>query len=158
MSAIEGAAQATPFPRSKTWLAIAAAWAVPGLGHVLLGRTRRGILFGALLLGSFSLGFAHSGRLALYDERQPFLTSLQLVANAGVGPIDLLARLGVYGDAVYRLPRGIQNGVENEYSRIYRERTRSVLSIYGTAYIWTAGLMNLLLLFDVWDIGTGRKS
>ena len=40
---------------------------------------------------------------------------------------------------------------------ILRRRTESGLSIYGTAYLWTAGLMNLLLLFDVWDIGTGRK-
>jgi hypothetical protein len=29
--------------------------------------------------------------------------------------------------------------------------------MYGTAYVWTAGLMNLLLLFDVWDVGRGKK-
>ncbi len=39
---------------------------------------------------------------------------------------------------------------------IFRERARSGVSIYGTAYLWTAGLMNLLLLFDVWDIGRKR--
>jgi len=41
---------------------------------------------------------------------------------------------------------------------ILRHRTESGRSIYGTAYLWTAGLMNLLLLFAVWDIGTGRKT
>ncbi len=28
----------------------------------------------------------------------------------------------------------------------------------GTAYLWTAGLMNLLLLFDIWDIGRRKKA
>jgi len=145
---------ASVFAPATIVLALLAAWALPGLGHFLLGRARRGALFGALLLGSFGIGLAHDGRLALYDERQPFLTTLQIVANAGIGPLDVLARLRCYGDAVYRL----ETGFENEYTRIYRERTRSALSAYGTAYLWTAGLMNLLLLFDVWDIGRGRKA
>jgi hypothetical protein len=28
---------------------------------------------------------------------------------------------------------------------------------YGCAYILTAGLMNLLLMLDAWDIATGKK-
>jgi hypothetical protein len=28
---------------------------------------------------------------------------------------------------------------------------------YGCAYLLTAGLMNLLLMLDAWDIGSGRK-
>lgn len=147
--------QDNPVPR--TLLAVAAGWALPGLGHVLVGRTRRGLLFGALLLGSYGLGLAHEGRLALRDERQPFLSGLQVVANLGIGPIDMLARLQIYGALVYSLPKGVQGGAENKHSRVFRERTRSALSIYGTAYLWTAGLMNLLLLFDIWDIGMARK-
>lgn len=142
----------------RTLLAIAAAWVVPGLGHIVLGSVRRGLVFAAILLGAYGLGLAHDGRLALRDERQPFLSTLQVVANLGIGPADLLARIHVYGDAVYSLPRGIRSGVENEHSRIFRERTRSALSIYGTAYVWTAGLMNLLLLFDVWDLGRARRA
>lgn len=141
----------------RTLLAIVAAWVLPGLGHVLLGRVRRGLLFAAILLGCFGLGLAHDGRLALRDERQPFLSTLQVIANVGIGPADGFARLYVYGALVYALPKGIQGDVENEHSRVFRERTRSALAIYGTAYLWTAGLMNLLLLFDVWDIGMARK-
>lgn len=141
----------------KTLLALVAAWVLPGLGHLLLGRVRRGLLFGGLLLGSFGLGLAHDGRLALRDQRQPVLTSLQVIANVGIGPADLLARLYVYGDPVYSLPTGRGSRGADNPKTIFRERTRSVLSIYGTAYLWTAGLMNLLLLFDVWDIGRGRK-
>jgi hypothetical protein len=142
---------------SRTLLALVAAWAVPGLGHVLLGRIRRGLLFAVILLACLGLGLAHDGRLALRDERQPFLSSLQVIANVGIGPADLLARLYVYEALVYSMPRGIQSGVENPHSRVFRERTRSAVAIYGTAYLWTAGLMNLLLLFDVWDIGMARK-
>jgi hypothetical protein len=142
----------TASERTRTMLAVGAAWLAPGLGHVILGRTRRGLLFATLVLGSFGLGLAHDGRLALRMSNQPFLTGLQVVANLGVGPLDVLARLQVYGEAAYVLP-----AAQSQRSRIFRERTRSALSIYGTAYLWTAGLMNLLLLFDVWDIGRGRK-
>jgi len=141
----------------RTLLALFAGWILPGLGHVLVGRVRRGLLFAAIVLGSYGLGLAHEGRLALRDERQPFLSGLQVVANVGIGPMDMVARLNIYGALVYSLPNGVQGGVENKYSRVFRERTRSALSIYGTAYLWTAGLMNLLLLFDIWDIGMARK-
>ena len=95
--------------------------------------------------------------MALRDQRQPLLTSMQVVANLGIGPADFLARLSVYGESAYNLPAGINNRSRDRLSTIFRDRTRSGLSIYGTAYVWTAGLMNLLLLFDVWDIGMGRK-
>jgi len=47
-------------------------------------------------------------------------------------------------------------GRQEDPRETFRRRARSAVSIYGTAYLWTAGLMNLLLLFDVWDIGRGR--
>jgi hypothetical protein len=147
-----------PATPGKLTLAIAAGWVLPGLGHVLLGRYRRGILFGALILGSFAMGMAHEGRLALRDDRQPFLSLLQVVANAGVGPLDFWARSHVYGEVAYSLPRDTADPRHDARLRILRERTTSVLSIYGTAYLWTAGLMNLLLLFDVFDVGSGRKN
>jgi len=139
-------------------LILAAAWAVPGLGHVLLGRVGRGLLFAGIIWSAFGLGLAHSGRLALKDSRQPILSSLQLVANLGVGPADVAARVGVYGSPVYAFKGRPDARSEDRIERIFRERARSGVSIYGTAYLWTAGLMNLLLLFDVWDIGLKRKS
>jgi len=143
--------------RKRVLIAVVAAWIVPGLGHVLLGRVRRGVLFSALLIGCYGLGLAHDGRLALRDQRQPLLTSMQVVANLGIGPADVFSRLAVYGEVAYKLPPDIGSRSRDRLSQIFRQRTRSALSIYGTAYLWTAGLMNLLLLFDVWDIGNGRK-
>jgi hypothetical protein len=81
------------------------------------------------------------------------LTGLQVVANLGMGPIDPVARLFVYGEVAYSMKGGPDAAQRVE---TFRARERSPLSIYGTAYVWTAGLMNLLLLFDVWDIGRGR--
>jgi len=149
----------SPAP-AVTWrlpAALLAGWVLPGLGHVLLGRIRRGLVFAVLVLGSFALGLAHDGRLALRDGRQPFLSALQVVANIGVGPADALARVSVYGRPVYSLPAGQGDPAYDALLTTLRDRTRSELSIYGTAWLWTAGLMNLLLLFDVWDIGRGRK-
>ena len=137
---------------------VAAAWAVPGLGHILLGRVQRGLLFALLIWGAFGLGLTHEGRLALRDPRQPILSSLQVIANLGVGPADAMARLAVYGKPVYRFQGVPDWRSEDRVERVFRERARSGVSIYGTAYLWTAGLMNLLLLFDVWDIGTRRKN
>jgi hypothetical protein len=141
-----------PDPK-RTALAVILAWLVPGLGHVVLGRLRRGLIFGAIIWSAFALGLAHDGRLALRDARQPFLTTLQLVANLGVGPADLVARMVVYRGAVYTLPPDAALGGARRAREVFRQRARSGVSIYGTAYLWTAGLMNLLLLFDIWDIG-----
>jgi hypothetical protein len=137
----------------RTLFAVLAGWLVPGLGHVVLGRARRGLFFGLLLWASFGFGMAHEARVSLRDEKQPLLTGLQIVANLGMGPVDLVTRLVVYGEVAYSM-KGGDNAVERVET--FRARERSPLSIYGTAYVWTAGLMNLLLLFDLWDIGRGR--
>ena len=137
-------------------LAIVAGWAVPGLGHLLVGRARRGLLFGLLVWFSFGLGLAHDGRLALRDGRQPLLTTLQVVANLGVGPADSLARLMVYDELAYAMPSARTDVHQPEVTRKFRDREGSIVPSYGTAYLWTAGLMNLLLLFDIWDVGRER--
>jgi hypothetical protein len=113
-------------------------------------------LFFVLVMGSFGFGLAHDGRLALYSSRDGFLTGLQLVANLGVGPADVFARMGVYGDAAYVLPDPFEAGYRPLVDT-FRARQRSAVSAYGTAYLWSAGLMNLLLLMDVWDIAKRRK-
>ena len=146
-----------PAVPKRTVLAIVAAWLVPGLGHLLLGRSGRALLFAVVIWGCFGLGMAHDGRLALRDQRQPFLTSLQVIANLGVGLADPLARIGIYGSPVYLLPSQGGRPEYRERSEIFRERARSGVAIYGTAYLWMAGLMNLLLLFDIWDLGRRRS-
>ncbi len=140
----------------RTAAALLLGWLVPGAGHAVLGRMRRAALFFVLIMGSFGLGLAHDGRLALYSPREGFLTGLQLVANVGVGPADLFARMGVYGEPAYAVPDAAAASYRPRIEK-FRERQRSAVSAYGTAYLWSAGLMNLLLLMDVWDIAKRRK-
>jgi hypothetical protein len=138
----------------KTAIAVGVGWLLPGAGHLLVGRRRRGLFFAVLLWSAFAFGMAHDARLALRDSKQPLLSGLQVVANLGMGPVDLVARKFVYGSVVYSMSGGKDPVTVIE---TFRARERSGLSIYGTAYVWTAGLMNLLLLFDIWDIGRGRR-
>lgn len=148
----------TPASAARTAVAILLGWLVPGLGHVSLGRVRNGLLFGAIIWTSFGLGLANDGRLALRDTRQPLLTTLQVVANLGVGPADVVARLAVYGEPAYSMTSGPGQREDPELAATFRDRIRSGGASYGTAYLWTAGLMNLLLLFDVWDVARGRRA
>jgi len=141
----------------KTAAALVAGWVLPGAGHAVLGRLRRGIVFFVLVMGSFGLGLAHDGRLALYSSREWLLTSMQVLANVGVGPADTIARVSVYGEPAYVRKDGDPDPKQEARIETFRVRWRSALSIYGTAYLWTAGLMNLLLLLDVWDLSRGRK-
>ena len=141
----------------KTAAALVAGWVLPGAGHAVLGRLRRGLVFFALVMGSFGLGVAHDGRLALYSSREWLLSSMQVLANVGVGPVDTIARVSVYGEPAYVRRDGDPDPKEEARIETFRVRWRSALSIYGTAYLWTAGLMNLLLLLDVWDLSRGRK-
>ena len=72
-----------------------------------------------------------------------------------------LKRSDKWDAAIYGMPAySMQGGRADPDDRrveTFRERARSGVSIYGTAYLWTAGLMNLLLLFDVWDVGRRRR-
>jgi hypothetical protein len=150
-----GRAVVEPSP-GRTAAALVLGWLVPGAGHAVLGRFRRGVVFFVLIMGSFGLGLANEGRLALYSPREGFLTGMQLIANLGVGPADVFARESVYGEAAYVLPDQ-SDPLYRSRIETFRARQRSVVSAYGTAYLWSAGLMNLLLLMDIWDIAKRRK-
>ena len=141
----------------RTATALLAGWLLPGAGHAVLGRVQRGVVFFVLVMGSFGLGLAHDGRLALYSSREWLLSSMQVLANVGVGPVDTIARVSVYGEPAYVRRDGDPDPKQEARIETFRARWRSALSIYGTAYLWTAGLMNLLLLLDVWDLSRGRK-
>lgn len=111
-----------------------AAWAVPGAGHLWLGRRAKGIVFLIALPLMFAIGLALSGRLFPFDLSQP-LAALQALADLGIGvPYFLASAMGA--------------GVGN---------VRDVTYEYGNAYIVVAGLMNLLVVIDAYDVALGRK-
>ena len=83
----------------------------------------------------FVAGLSFQGRLYTVEAGQP-LTILATFAVYGAGLLNIAARL--FSDN----PGGTILATTYEY---------------GCAYLLTAGLMNLLLVLDAWDIASGRK-
>jgi TM2 domain-containing membrane protein YozV len=117
------------------WTAVVLAWAFPGLGHLYLGRVRRAAVYAVIVTVTFLLGLSFQGRLYSIQSGQP-LTILATFAVYGAGVLNLAARM------LSDNPGGSILAVTYEY---------------GCAYLLTAGLMNLLLMLDAYDIAVGRK-
>lgn len=122
-------------PAVDTRLAVVAAWLVPGAGHYLLGRRGRGLAFCVIILCCLLVGLYFEGNLYRVVAGRP-LTVLATLASMGMGSPYFVLRFG-FG---------------------YEGRLVAPGYDYGTAFMLTAGLMNLLLLLDVLDIARGRKA
>ncbi len=79
------------------------AWVVPGAGHFYLGRRRRAVAFFAIVLITFVMGMALSGRAYVADQGHP-LTYLATFANMGLGPLDLIEREATYARPLSAMP------------------------------------------------------
>jgi hypothetical protein len=117
------------------WLAMGLAWLFPGLGHFYLGRRATAAAFAVIVALTFLTGVSFQGRLYSIEAGQP-LTILATFAVYGTGVLNLLARM------LSENPGGAILATTYEY---------------GCAFLLTAGLMNLLLVLDAWDIATGKK-
>ena len=121
-------------PLANPWLAAFLAWVIPGLGHLFLGLRRRALIFCLLVLGSFVLGCLLHGAL-------PW--------NLGGSPLQKLHTLGTLGAGSLYLV--------TVFALAYSGDVQSAGYEYGSAFILTAGLMNLLLMLDAWDIAWGKE-
>ncbi|HEY3170337.1 MAG TPA: DUF6677 family protein [Thermoanaerobaculia bacterium] len=116
-------------------VAAALAWIFPGLGHAYLGRRKTALVYALIVTVTFLLGMSFEGRLYTIDRSQP-LTILATFAVSGTGLLNVVARF------LSDNPGGTILAPTYEY---------------GCAYLLTAGLMNLLLMLDAWDIAAGKK-
>jgi len=82
----------------------------------------------------FAIGLAVGGRLFPFTLAEP-LVGLEAVANLGVG-------------LTYIVASGLGYGVGD---------VRAVTYEYGNAFLIVAGLLNMLVVIDVFDIAVGRK-
>ena len=123
-----------PVEPVRIWTLAVMAWLIPGGGHFMLGRRGVAVVFLLIVLSSLGIGLLLDGNLYRIVPNRP-LTVLATLACMGLGaPYFLLRFLFDYqGDIVAQ-------GYE-----------------YGTAFVLTAGLMNLLLILDTMDIATGKK-
>lgn len=109
-------------------------WLVPGAGHLMLGRRQKAIVFFIALTAMFAIGLALHGRLAAFDFSDP-LVGLAAIANLGMGIPYLIAR-------VMNLGEGIVTAASYEY---------------GNTFLIVAGLLNMLVAIDAYDVRLGRK-
>jgi hypothetical protein len=111
-----------------------ASWAIPGAGHLWLGRRSKGLIFLVAIPLMFAIGLALRGRLAPFDLSD-LLVGLAAVADLGIGLPYFLARMLGYGGG----------------------DVRAVTYEYGNTFLVVAGLLNLLVVIDAFDVALGRK-
>jgi hypothetical protein len=111
-----------------------AAWAIPGAGHLLLGRVQKGVTFLIALTLMFVFGLWLQGRLFPIEFSQP-LVALAALADLGIG-------------IPFFIARAMGAGAGRVVALTYE---------YGNAFLIVAGLMNMLVVLDAFDIAQGRK-
>jgi len=117
----------------RTLAAIVLALLLPGAGHIYLGRRGRGIAYFCIVVFLFIVGLSVDGRLYTVQPGN-VLSFLATIGSMGAGLLYLFGRMiGPPGDIT------------------------SLTFEYGTTFTLTAGLMNLLLVLDSFDIAEGRK-
>lgn len=128
------AGERQPTARGNAVVCVLLAWLLPGAGYLYLRRWGRGILFLAVVLAAVAVGVELEGKLWQMVPGQP-LSYLGTLACVGLGIPYFVLRffLGYEGDV-------LSQGYE-----------------YGAAFLLTAGLMNLLLILDAWDLAKGLK-
>jgi len=123
------------WPASRSpYLICAAAWAIPGAGHLWLGRRQKGLVFLAAITVMFSIGLGIEGRIFPFEFSQP-LVALAAFADLGVGLPYFVAKMLGYGSG----------------------RVVAITYEYGNAFIIVAGLLNMLVVLDAYDVAEGRK-
>jgi hypothetical protein len=133
------------------------AWLLPGAGHFYLGKRRRAAVFFLVVFATFMLGLLNEGHSYLADRQQP-LTYLGTFANIAIGPLEFLSRRSTYHRLVYALPADENSPEAQVLLTAMRDKVKVVTDEYGTTFLLTAGLMNMLLILDAFDIAIGRKS
>lgn len=119
----------------RTFVAMLLAYLVPGAGHFYLGRRGRALAFFLIVVTLFAMGLWLDATLySLRNSNRELLTIAAALGSMGSGLVYLFGRMfGPAGDI------------------------KSMTYEYGLMFTLTAGLMNLLLVLDCYDIVLGRK-
>jgi hypothetical protein len=124
----------------QAWVIGIAAWAVPGLGHLLVRRWLRALLLGGAIWVMFLTGLALGGHLFIvHGDEWGFSSLVQLlpmIANVGLGALYVGCWL-------------MNTGFAENAQRLTYE--------YGNTFLLVAGLLNYLAMLDAFDIAAGRK-
>jgi hypothetical protein len=128
-----------PLPPIGAWApAVALGWLVPGGGHLLLKRTGRGVLLMVAITSMFLCGLMMRG--AMFQPQSGDLLTTLINTGGFIGDVcsGILYLLSVW--LGYNQPD-----------------TAGHVHDYGTKFLVTAGLLNILAMVDVFEIAAGRK-
>ena len=118
--------------------AVALGWLIPGAGHLLLKRTGRGLLLLVTITVMFLCGLMMRG--AMFQPQSGDLLTTLINTGGFIGDLcsGILYLLAVW--LGYNQP-DMAGAVHD----------------YGTKFLVTAGLLNLLAIVDAFEIAAGRK-
>ena len=108
-----------------------AAWLVPGLGHVLLGRTAKGLYMGGLILAAFAIGLALGQGLSVASAKFPYHWWGQVFAGAPALLANRFLGLRPQHDTIDRLELGV-------------------------VFTTVAGILNVVAIVDAYTIARTR--
>jgi hypothetical protein len=124
----------------RAWLIGLAAWAVPGLGHLIQRKWSRALLLGGAVWGMFFAGLWMGGHLFTLTANDQgigiVLQLLPMIANVGAGSLYVFCWLTNTG---------------------FADHAQMVTYEYGNTFLLVAGLLNYLAMLDAFDIAAGRK-
>ena len=128
-----------PMAPVTAWLpAVALGWLIPGSGHLLLKRTGRGIVVFVTVALMFLCGLMMRG--AMFTPQSGDLLTTLINTGGFIG--DLCSGLFYILTVVVGYAQPDMAGAVHDY---------------GTKFLVTAGLLNLLAVTDVYEIAARRK-
>ncbi|HEY1340171.1 MAG TPA: DUF6677 family protein [Bryobacteraceae bacterium] len=128
-----------PLPPIGAWApAVALGWFIPGGGHFLLKRTGRGTLLLVSVTAMFLCGLMMRGYMFTPQSGDLLTTLINTGGFVGDVASGLLYLLTVW--LGYNQPD-----------------TAGHVHDYGTKFLVTAGLLNVLAMVDAFEIAAGRK-
>jgi hypothetical protein len=119
---------------AKAAIACAAAWLIPGAGHLYLGKFGRAAIFLGCILPMFLLGIGLQGEI-VGANWSDFFGFLKFFAEVGSGLFYILSKLSGLG----------------------KGEITALTFDYGNVFLYGAGLLNMLIVLDAFDIAVGRK-
>jgi hypothetical protein len=131
--------QKLPMPPLSAWApAVALGWLVPGGGHLLLRKTGRGVLLLVAVTGMFVCGLMMRG--AMFQPRTGDLLTTLIHTGGFVGD--------VCSGILYLLSVWLGYSQPDVAGHVHD---------YGTKFLVTAGLLNVLAMVDAFEIAARRK-
>jgi hypothetical protein len=135
----------------KGIVAMILGWAVPGLGHAVQKKYVRAAIFFVSIFAMTWLGLAMGGKIyPVYLEKPHTIWQVFLNLFKKENPLTILAFFADVGNGLFYVLSRLIGWGGGQLERATFE--------FGTAYIAGAGLLNMLVALDAYDIGAGKKS